>query len=102
MLSYTLSFKDETSVRDRLIVWLQSSQNHVELVDSWTEPNHMDGKASLVVLDGEEHKLAIADGLHRRLGHCNSRRAPGEKLNIHVRLNPKTLAKIRNLDKCLG
>ena len=64
MLSYTLSFKDETSVRDRLIVWLQSFQNHVELVDSRTEPNHMDGKASLVVLDGEEHKLAIADRVY--------------------------------------
>jgi hypothetical protein len=44
MLSYTLSFKDETSARDHLIILLQSFQNRVELVDSRTEPNDMDGE----------------------------------------------------------
>src|SRR5229473_6071465 len=94
MLTHALSLKNETSFRGHLVIRLQPVQNCKVAICRGAKPHYAHGESSFVVLNREEHELAIANRLHGRLGYRRSNSAVGGALDVNVHLEAQAFAGI--------
>src|SRR6266852_5242715 len=87
MLADGLGFQDETSIRDNLVLHLQSFQHQVKPACCGTKPNLAQCETSVIVFDRNKHEPPFADRLHGRFRHDWTRRAGRRELDIRVHVD---------------